>query len=129
MRAIGDSFNVSEDAAKMRVKRVVARLGRFKTRVEAILTPEQRKLVGTTNGIYEESLTAAQDEYRGQLEHVVKTDKARQEELRREVQQKAVKNFRARFKGNLSKEQWAGFTKAAEAEELVAKNSVKVKKD
>lgn len=113
----------------MRVRRAVARLGRFKTRVEAILTPEQRKLVGTTNGLYEESLTAAQDEYRGQLEQVVKTDKAKQEELRREVQQKAVKNFWARFKGNLSKEQRAAFTKAAEAEELVAKNSVKVKQD
>lgn len=102
----------------MRVKRAVARLGRFKRRIEAILTPEERKRVGTTNGLNEESLTAAQDEYRGQLEHVVKTDKARQEELRREVQQKAVKNFWARFKGNLSKEQRAAFTKAAEAEEL-----------
>jgi len=101
--------------------------GQFQTRVEAILTPEQRKLVGTINGLYDESLTAAQEEYRGQFEQVVKTDKARQEELRREVQQKVLKNFRARLEGNLTKEQWAALTQAA-AEEAVAKSQEKTKK-
>lgn len=102
--------------------------GQFQTRVEAILTPEQRKLVGTINGLYDESLTAAQEEYRGQFEQVVKTDKARQEELRREVQQKVLKNFRARLEGNLTKEQWAALTQAAAAEEAVAKSQEKTKK-
>jgi hypothetical protein len=102
--------------------------GQFQTRVEAILTPEQRKLVGTINGLYDESLTAAQEEYRGQFEQVVKTDKARQEELRREVQQKVLKNFRARLEGNLTKEQWAELTQAAAAEEAVAKSQEKTKK-
>lgn len=102
--------------------------GQFQTRVEAILTPEQRKLVGTINGLYDESLTAAQEEYRGQFEQVVKTDKARQEELRREVQQKVLKNFRARLEGNLTKEQWAELTQAAAAEEAVAKSQEKPKK-
>ena len=102
--------------------------GQFQTRVEAILTPEQRKLVGTINGLYDESLTAAQEEYRGQFEQVVKTDKARQEELRREVQQKVLKNFRARLEGNLTKEQWAALTQAAAAEEAVAKRQEKPKK-
>jgi len=101
--------------------------GQFQTRVEAILTPEQRKLVGTINGLYDESLNAAQEEYRGQFEQVVKTDKARQEELRREVQQKVLKNFRARLEGNLTKEQWAALTQAA-AEEAVAKSQEKPKK-
>lgn len=100
----------------------------FKTRVEAILTAEQRKLVGTINALFDEVLTATQEAYRGQFEQVVKTDKARQEELRREVQQKIQKDFRARLEGTLSKEQWAALNKAAEAEEAVAKNSVKVKK-
>ena len=59
---------------------------------------------------------------------MVKTDKARAEELRQEVQQKTIKDFRARLEGTLSKEQWAALNKAAEAEEAVAKNSVKVKK-
>jgi len=102
--------------------------GQFQTRVEAILTPEQRKLVGTINGLYDESLNAAQEEYRGQFEQVVKTDKARQEELRREVQQKVLKNFRARLEGNLTKEQWAALTQAAAAEEAVAKSQEKPKK-
>ena len=102
--------------------------GQFQTRVEAILTPDQRKLVGTINGLYDESLTAAQEEYRGQFEQVVKTDKARQEELRREVQQKVLKNFRARLEGNLTKEQWAALTQAAAAEEAVAKSQEKPKK-
>lgn len=102
--------------------------GQFQTRVEAILTPDQRKLVGTINGLYDESLTAAQEEYRGQFEQVVKTDKARQEELRREVQQKVLKNFRARLEGTLSKEQWAALTQAAAAEEAVAKIQEKPKK-
>jgi hypothetical protein len=102
--------------------------GQFQTRVEAILTPDQRKLVGTINGLYDESLTAAQEEYRGQFEQVVKTDKARQEELRREVQQKVLKNFRARLEGNLTKEQWAELTQAAAAEEAVAKSQEKTKK-
>ena len=102
--------------------------GQFQTRVEAILTPDQRKLVGTINGLYDESLTAAHEEYRGQFEQVVKTDKARQEELRREVQQKVLKNFRARLEGNLTKEQWAELTQAAAAEEAVAKSQEKTKK-
>lgn len=102
--------------------------GQFQTRVEAILTPEQHKLVGTISGLYDESLTAAQEEYRGQFEQVVKTDKARQEELRREVQQKVLKNFRARLEGNLTKEQWAELTQAAAAEEAVAKSQEKTKK-
>lgn len=102
--------------------------GQFLTRVEAILTPEQRKLVGTINGLHEEALAAAHEEYRGQFEQLGKTDKEKQAELHREVQQQAVKNFRARLEGTLSKDQWAALTRAAAAEEAVAKNSVKVKK-
>ncbi len=99
----------------------------FKTRVENILTAEQRKLVERLNTVFEESLTAAQEAYRGQLEQVVKTDKARAEELRKEVREKSHKDFKARLEGMLSKEQWAALAKAAEAEEAAAKNSVKVK--
>ncbi len=100
----------------------------FKTRVEAILTPEQRKLVERLNGIYDEALTAAQEAYRGQLEQVVKTDKARMEELRKELREKGLTDFKARLEGTLSKEQWAAISKAAAAEETAAKSSVKVKK-
>ncbi len=101
----------------------------FKTRVESILTAEQRVLVARINTLFDEVLTATQEAYRGQFEQVVKTDKVRQEELRQEVQQKTLKDFRSRLEGTLSKEQWAALTKAAEAEEAVAKNSVKVKKN
>lgn len=99
----------------------------FKSRVEAILTAEQRKLVAQLNTVFDEALTAAQEAYRGQLEQVVKTDKAKMEELRQEVRETAVKNFKTRLEGTLTKEQWAALTKAA-AEESVAKSSVKVKK-
>jgi hypothetical protein len=119
-----NASEVERDAAQQAQE--VAR-GQFQTRVEAILTPDQRKLVGTINGLYDESLTAAQEESRGQFEQVVKIDKARQEELRREVQQKVLKNFRARLEGNLTKEQWAALTQAA-AEEAVAKSQEKPKK-
>lgn len=102
--------------------------GQFRMRVETILTPDQRKLVGIINTLFEEVLTATQEAYRSQLEQVVKTDQARTDELRQEAQQKTVKDFRARLEGTLSKEQWAAFTKAAEAEAAVAKNQVKVKK-
>jgi hypothetical protein len=100
----------------------------FKTRVENILTAEQRKLVERLNTVFGESLTAAQEAYRGQLEQLVKTDKARAEELRQEVREKSLKDFKARLEGMLSKEQWAALAKAAAAEEAVAKNSVKIKK-
>ena len=100
----------------------------FKTRVENILTAEQRKLVERLNTIFGESLTAAQEAYRGQLEQLVKTDKARAEELRQEVREKSLKDFKARLEGLLSKEQWAALAKAAAAEEAVAKNSGKIKK-
>ncbi|NDB77309.1 MAG: hypothetical protein EB141_17000, partial [Verrucomicrobia bacterium] len=101
----------------------------FKAWVENILNAEQRKLVERLNAIFDESLTAAQEAYRGQLEQVVKTDKAKMEELRQEVREKGLKDFKARLEGTLTKEQWAALTKAAEAEEAVAKNSVKVKKN
>lgn len=100
----------------------------FKTRIETILTPDQRKLVGIINTLFEEVLTATHEAFRGQFDRVVKTDKAKADELRQEVQQKTVKDFRARLEGTLSKEQWAALNKAAEAEEAVAKNSVKIKK-
>ena len=100
----------------------------FKSRVEASLTAEQRKLVAQLNTIFDESLTAAQEAYRGQLEQVVKTDKAKMEELRQELREKGLKDFKARLEGTLTKEQWAALTKAAAAEESVAKSSVKVKK-
>lgn len=101
----------------------------FKARVENILNAEQRKLVERLNAIFDESLTAAQEAYRGQVEQVVKTDKAKMEELRQEVREKGLKDFKARLEGTLTKEQWAALTRAAEAEEAVAKNSVKVKKN
>ena len=100
----------------------------FKSRVEASLTAEQRKLVAQLNTIFDESLTAAQEAYRGQLEQVVKTDKAKMEELRQELREKGLKDFKARLEGTLTKEQWAALTKAAAAEESVAKSSVKEKK-
>lgn len=100
----------------------------FKFRIEAILTPDQRKLVGVINTLFEEVVTATHEAYRSQFDQVVKTDKAKADELRQEVQQKVVKDFRSRLEGTLSKEQWAALTKAAEAEEAVAKNSVKIKK-
>lgn len=100
----------------------------FKSRVEAILTADQRKLVERLNAVFEESITAAQEAYRGQLEQVVKTDKAKMEELRQEVREKGLTNFKGRLEGMLSKDQWAALTKAAAAEEAAEKNSVKVKK-
>lgn len=125
---------VKENASASEAEREAARKAheeardQFKTRMESILTADQRGLVARINTIYDESLTAAQEAYRGQLEQVVKTDKAKMEELRREVQQKAQKDFLGRLEGSLSKDQWAALTKAAEAEAAVAKNSVKVKK-
>jgi hypothetical protein len=100
----------------------------FKFRVESILTADQRKLVGIINTLFEEVVTATHEAYRGQFEQVVKTDKAKQEELRKEVQEKTVKDFRVRLEGTLSKDQWAALTKAAAVEEAAAKNSEKVKK-
>jgi len=102
--------------------------GQFKMRIETILTPDQRKLVGIINTLFEEVLAATHAAYRGQFEQVVKTDKAKADELRQEAQQKTVKDFRTRLEGTLSKEQWAALNKAAAAEEAVAKNSVKIKK-
>ena len=100
---------------------------RFKVRVETVLTAEQRKLVGILNTLFDEVQTATQEAFRNQFEQVVKTDKARQEELRREVREKTLKDFRSRLEGTLSKEQWAALTKAAEAEEAAAKSAVKIK--
>lgn len=102
--------------------------GQFKMRIETILTPDQRKLVGIINTLFEEVLAATHEAYRSQFEQVVKTDKAKAEELRREAQQKTVKDFRTRLEGTLSKDQWAALNKAAAAEEAIAKNSVKIKK-
>lgn len=99
----------------------------FKSRVETVLTAEQRKLVGLLNTLFDEVQTATQEAFRNQFEQVVKTDKARQEELRREVREQTVKAFRSRLEGTLVKEQWAAFAKAAESEEAAAKNAVKIK--
>jgi len=101
--------------------------GQFLTRVEGILTPDQRKLVGIINTIFEEVLTATGEAYHDRFAQL-KGDKAGLEDLRKESQEKTFKDFRARLEGTLSKEQWAALTKAAEAEAAVAKNSVKVKK-
>lgn len=101
--------------------------GQFLTRVEGILTPDQRKLVGVINTIFEEVLTATGEAYHDRFAQL-KGDKAGLEDLRKESQEKTFKDFRARLEGTLSKDQWAALTKAAEAEEAVAKNSVKVKK-
>lgn len=100
----------------------------FKARVETILTAEQRKLVGQLNTVFEESSVAAQEAFRGQIEQLAKTDKTRLEELRQEVRETAVKNFKNRLEGMLTKDQWTALQKAAAAEEAMAKNSVKVKK-
>lgn len=121
-----NASEVERDAARRAYKEA---RDQFKARVENILNAEQRKLVERLNAIFDESLTAAQEAYRGQLEQVVKTDKAKMEELRQEVREKGLKDFKARLEGTLTKEQWAALTKAAEAEEAVAKNSVKVKKN
>jgi hypothetical protein len=102
---------------------------RFKARVEAVLTPEQRRLVDTINHLYDEVLAATQQAYRGQFEQLDKTDKTRQAELRQEIQQQTAKDFRARLEGTLSREQWAALTQAAGIEETAAKQPVKVKKD
>jgi len=101
--------------------------GQFLTRVEGILTPDQRKLVGIINTIFEEVLTATGEAYHDRFAQL-KGDKAGLEDLRKESQEKTFKDFRARLEGTLSKEQWAALTKAAQAEEAVAKNSVKIKK-
>lgn len=101
--------------------------GQFQTRVEAILTPEQRKLVGIINTVFDEVLTATHEAYQDKFAQL-KGDKAGAEELRKEAQAKTFKDFRTRLEGTLSKDQWAALTKAAEAEETIAKNSVKVKK-
>ncbi len=100
----------------------------FKDRVDTILTAEQRKLVAAINGVFDEVLTATHEAYQDRFGQL-KGDKAGTEELRKEAQEKGLKDFKGRLEGLLSKEQWAALTKAAEAEEAVAKNSVKVKKN
>lgn len=99
----------------------------FKDKVDAILTADQRKLVSGLNTIYEEVTSATHEAYRDRASQL-KGDKAGMEELQKEVREKIAKDFKGRLEGMLSKEQWAALTKAAAAEEAVAKNSVKVKK-
>lgn len=99
----------------------------FKDRVDTILTADQRKLVATVNGIFDEVRTATHEAYHDRFGQL-KGDKAGSEELRKEAEAKSAKDFKGRIEGLLSKEQWAALNKAAEAEEASAKNSVKVKK-
>lgn len=99
----------------------------FKDRVDTILAPEQRKLVGTLNGVFEEVTGATHEAFRDRAAQL-KGDKAGMEELQKEVREKVNKDFRNRIEGLLSKAQWLAFTQAVEAEEAAAKNSVKIKK-
>lgn len=99
----------------------------FKDKIDGILTPDQRKLISGINTVFEEVTTATEEALRdraGQL----KGDKAGMEELRKEAREKITKDFKSRIEGLMSKDQWAALTKAADAEEAAAKNSVKVKK-
>lgn len=100
----------------------------FKARVESILTADQRKLITTISTVFEEVATATGEAYRDQFAQL-KGDKAGMEELQKAAREKTMKDFKVRLEGTLSKEQWAALNKAAEAEEAVAKNSVKVKKN
>jgi hypothetical protein len=99
----------------------------FKARVESILTADQRKLVASISTVFEEVGAATSEAYRDGFAQL-KNDKASAVELYKEVSEKNAKDFKARLEGMLSKDQWAALTKAAEAEEAVAKNSVKIKK-
>ncbi|MEQ2008053.1 MAG: hypothetical protein ABMA26_14750 [Limisphaerales bacterium] len=101
--------------------------GQFKDRVDAILTADQRKLITTISTVFEEVASATGEAYRDRFAQL-KGDKVGMEELQKESREKTMKDFKARLEGTLSKEQWAALNKAAEAEEAVAKNSVKIKK-
>lgn len=100
----------------------------FKDRIATILTPEQLKLIASINTVFEEVAAATHEAY-GDRFAQLKGDKAGWLELQKEATEKTLKDFKARLEGLLSKDQWAALTKAAEAEEAVAKNSVKVKKN
>lgn len=100
----------------------------FKARVESILTADQRKLITTISTVFEEVATATGEAYRDQFAQL-KGDKAGMDEIQKAAREKTMKDFKGRLEGTLSKEQWAALNKAAEAEEAVAKNSVKVKKN
>lgn len=100
----------------------------FKERIATILTPEQLKLIASINTLFEEVAAATHEAYSDRFAQS-KGDKAAWADLQKEVTEKAQKDFKTRLEGLLSKDQWAALTKAAEAEEAVAKNSVKVKKN
>ncbi len=100
----------------------------FKDRVGTILTAEQLKLVASINAVFEE-VSAATHEAFGDRFGQLKGDKAGWLELQKEATEKTQKDFKTRLEGMLNKDQWAALNKAAEAEEAMAKNSVKVKKN
>lgn len=99
----------------------------FKDRVDTILNAEQRKLVATINGVFEEVSLATHEAYSARFGQL-KGDKAGMEELQKEAREKGLKDLKGRLEGMLSKEQWAALSKAAESEEASSKSSVKVKK-
>ena len=123
--------NASASEAQREAAREAADQARdqLKARIQATLTPEQRKLVERINTLFDEVLSATQESYAGQFTQLKKDDKARMAELRNEVREKGLKDFKLRLEGVLNAEQFAAFTKAAVAEESVAKSTVKVKKD
>lgn len=98
----------------------------FKTRLETILTAEQRKLVADLSAVYEEVSAATGEAFRDRFAQL-KGDKASAAEVYKEASAKTAKDFKARLEGLLSKDAWAALNQA-EAEEIAAASVVKVKK-
>ena len=122
--AIKQNPNASEAERDTARQAFEAARDQFRDRVDAILTAEQRKLVSTLNGIFEEVTEATHDAYRERAAQL-KGDKAGLAELQNEAREKITRDFRARIEGLLNKEQWAALNQAAEAEAEAAKNTVK----
>lgn len=83
----------------------------FKSQVEAILSPDQRALVVNINNLFEEVQTAT-------FANAGKDNLA-------ELKVQALKDFKQRLEGIISKEQWVALSRAADAEAAAEKNSVK----
>lgn len=125
--SIKQNSNASEADRAAASKAYEEARSQFKDRVDAILAADQRKLVASINGVFEEVSNAIGEAYHNRFAQL-KGDRAGMEELQKETREKHAKDFKGRLEGILSKDQWAALNTAAEAEEAAAKNSVKVKK-
>lgn len=124
--AIKQNPNATEVDRAAATKAFEEARGQFKTRIEAILTAEQRKQVADLSTVFEEVSAATSEAFRERFAQF-KGDKAGAAEIYKQANEQTAKDFKARLEGLLSKDQWAALNQA-EAEEVAAASVVKVKK-